>query len=78
MISSTCKCFSDHGHPENGSEAPGFTTIILSILIRINFKKNTQKRLYEGGNGQYDGQGEYCGLSVTSEVFLIFTSQIYS
>ena len=27
---------------------------------------------------QYDGQGVYCGLSTTSEVFLIFTTQLYS
>ena len=28
--------------------------------------------------GQYDGQGVYCGLSTASEVFLIFTTQIYT
>ena len=27
---------------------------------------------------KYDGQGVYCGLSTASEVFLIFTTQIYS
>ena len=52
----------------------------------------TQKRLYEGhntplgcytdqgqeGRGQYDGQGEYCSLSINvSEVFLNFTTQFY-
>ena len=25
----------------------------------------------------YDGQGVYCGLSAASEVFLIFTNQLY-
>ena len=30
------------------------------------------------GRGQYDGQGVYFGLSTTSEVFLIFTTQQYS
>ena len=30
------------------------------------------------GLGQYDGQGVYCGLSTASEVFLIFTTQIYT
>ena len=30
------------------------------------------------GRGQYDDQGMYCGLSTASEVFLIFTSQLYS
>ena len=29
------------------------------------------------GLGQYDGQGVYCGLSTASEVFLIFTTQLY-
>ena len=29
------------------------------------------------GHGQYDGQGEYCGLRTASEVFLIFTTQLY-
>ena len=29
------------------------------------------------GRGQYDGQGVYCGLSTASEVFLIFTTQLY-
>ena len=29
------------------------------------------------GCGQYDGQGVYCGLSNASEVFLIFTTQLY-
>ena len=28
--------------------------------------------------GQYDGQGVYFGLSTASEVYLIFTTQIYS
>ena len=28
-------------------------------------------------NTEYDGQGLYCGLSTASEVFLIFTTQIY-
>ena len=51
----------------------------------------TQRRQYEGHNtplgyhtdqgpkgiGQYDGQGVYCGLSTASEVFLIFTTQLY-
>ena len=27
---------------------------------------------------QYDGLGEYCGLSTASEVFLIFTTPLYS
>ena len=26
---------------------------------------------------QYDGQGVYCGLNTASEVFLIFTTQLY-
>ena len=26
----------------------------------------------------YDGQGVYCGLITASEVFLIFTTQLYS
>ena len=26
---------------------------------------------------QYNGQGVYCGLSTASEVFLIFTTQLY-
>ena len=30
------------------------------------------------GHGQYGGQGEYCGLSTATEVFVIFTTQIYS
>ena len=25
----------------------------------------------------YDGQGEYCGLSTASEVFLVFKTQLY-
>ena len=29
------------------------------------------------GRGQYNGQGVYCGLSIASEVFLIFTTQLY-
>ena len=29
------------------------------------------------GRGQYGGQGEYCGLSTASEVFHIFTTQLY-
>ena len=29
------------------------------------------------GRGQYYGQGKYCGLSTASEVFLIFTTQLY-
>ena len=28
-------------------------------------------------NGQYNGQGVYCGLSTASEVFLTFTTQLY-
>ena len=28
------------------------------------------------GCSQYDGIGEYCGLSTASEVFLIFTTQL--
>ena len=27
--------------------------------------------------GQYGGQGEYCGPSTASEVFLIFTTRLY-
>ena len=27
--------------------------------------------------GQYDGRGVYCGLSTASEMFLIFTTQLY-
>ena len=30
------------------------------------------------GGGQYYSQGEYCGQSTTSEVFLISTTQLYS
>ena len=30
------------------------------------------------GLGQYDDQGEYCGRSIASEVFLNFTTQIIS
>ena len=26
---------------------------------------------------QYDGQGVYCGLNTASEVFLIFSTQLY-
>ena len=29
------------------------------------------------GHGQYNGQGVYCGLSTASEVFPIFTTQLY-
>ena len=29
------------------------------------------------GRVQYDGQGVYCGASTASEVFLIFTTQLY-
>ena len=29
-------------------------------------------------NKAHDGQGMYCGLSTASEVFLIFTTQLYS
>ena len=29
------------------------------------------------GHGQYNGQGVYYGLSTASEVFLIFTTQLY-
>ena len=29
------------------------------------------------GRGQYNGQRVYCGLSTASEVFLIFTTQLY-
>ena len=29
-------------------------------------------------HSQYDGQGVYCGLSTASEVFLIFTTILYS
>ena len=53
--------------------------------------RNTEKAQYSGHNtplgcysdqgpyvrGQYYGQGEYCGLSTASEVFLIFTTQLY-
>ena len=28
--------------------------------------------------GQYDGQGVYCGLITASDVFLIFTTQLYA
>ena len=35
----------------------------------------TDQGLY--GRSQYDGQGECCGLSTASEVFLIFTTQLY-
>ena len=27
---------------------------------------------------QYDCQGQYCGLSTASEMFLIFTTQLFS
>ena len=30
------------------------------------------------GIGQYNGQGVYCDLSTASEVFLIFTTHLYS
>ena len=30
------------------------------------------------GCSHYDGQGVYCGLSTASEVFLIFTTQLYT
>ena len=30
------------------------------------------------GSGLYDGQGEYCDLSTSYEVFLYFTTQLYS
>ena len=30
------------------------------------------------GRCQYDDQGVYCGLSTASEMFLIFTTQLYS
>ena len=35
---------------------------------------------YQGpeGHGQYDGQGVYCDPSTASEVFPIFTTQLYS
>ena len=53
--------------------------------------KETQRRQYEGhntplgyytnqdpsGRGQYDDEGVYWGLSTASEVFLIFTTQLY-
>ena len=29
------------------------------------------------GNGQYNGQGMYCGLNTASVAFLIFTIQLY-
>ena len=29
------------------------------------------------GLGQYNGQRVYCGLSTASEVFLVFTTQLY-
>ena len=29
------------------------------------------------GHGQYNGHGVYCGLSTASEVFLIFTTELY-
>ena len=30
------------------------------------------------GRGQYGGLGKYCDPSTVSEVFLIFTTQLYS
>ena len=53
------------------------------------YKKGGRKSFsYVGGGGggnieawvrsQCDGLGEYCGLSTASEVFLSFTTQLYS
>ena len=38
---------------------------------------NKGKFLIYGGRGPYNDQGVYCGLSTASEVFLIFTTQLY-
>ena len=61
-----------------------------SITIHF-YSLKKQRRRYEGhnitlgcytdqgseGHSQYDGQGEYCDPHTASEVFLIFTTQLY-
>ena len=58
----------------------------LPFNYNINIR-NTQRQ-YSGhntpigyytdkGHSQYDCHGVYCGLSTASEVFLIFTTQLY-
>ena len=61
-----------------------------TVKSQINAKE-AQRRQYEGHNtplgcctdqgpqgwSQYDDLGMYCGLSTASEVFLIFTTQLY-
>ena len=64
------------------------------LHLRVLHRKHTQRRQYEGhntplgyymytdigimGHGQHNSQGVYCGLSTASEMFLIFTTQVYS
>ena len=50
--------------------------MLLQVLIQ-----ETHRRQYEGHNtplGYYTDQGVYCGLSAASEVFLSFTTQLYT
>ena len=48
------------------------------ILISLLFVYNNNIRNTSYGHGQYDGQGKYCDPSTASEVFLIFTTRLYS
>ena len=70
-----------------------FHLVELLAVRSINIRKGSMRatRQYEGnntpldyytdrspmGHGQYNGKGVYCGLSTVSEVFLIFTTQLY-
>ena len=48
-----------------------------TILAQANTPLGHHTDQGHTGYGQYDGQGMYFGPSTASEVFLIFTTQIY-
>ena len=50
---------------------------MLSIIARYYQYKNHKLGSNDQGRGQYDGQGEYCGLTTASDVFLMSTTQLY-
>ena len=48
----------------------------MRVIILPYTIVNTDQGPYDCG--RYNGQGVCCGLSTASEVFLIFTTQLYS
>ena len=50
----------------------------VSVLHCTNCEYKKQRGSQNSVLCQFDGQGVYCGLSTSSEGFLIFTTQLYS